>query len=514
MTRDANGRSSDEAPPELHGVFPQPGAVFDGKYRIERVIGRGAMAVVLEATHLQLQDRVAIKLLLPEWAENAEVVERFMREGRAATRIRSEHVVRVFDVGVVDAHPYLVMEYLHGRDLDQVLVEEGPLPVTLAIDYLLQACEAIAEAHVHGVIHRDLKPANLFLTRRADDSACVKVLDFGISKATESVALDTRTTAPSTVMGSPHYMSPEQMVSSKDVDARSDVWALGAILHELLTGSPPFEGETFAALSAAVLRDPAPHLTTLRADVPPEVEAAVLRCLEKEPARRFANVAELAAELAKVGSPAAHASAARIARVLDGGTGKISVPAPRLSEAPRARAVALVGRASMPPVRTKGRVAGYVVAGVTLVAIGSWVASMVMRDERALRAAESQGGAPDAGGVVRTTAASAAALVPSASAEPAPSTAASVSPSARASAVTATPPATTAAPPRPAMHPRAPRRAPRPPRIPPLPDFPVPSDDPPGEPASRPVLPTLPATPAPAPASAAPAVPTGSAPSP
>ena len=200
MTRDATGQPADDVSPdkpEKPGQLPLPGEIFDGKYRIERSIGQGAMAVVLEATHLHLQDRVAIKLLLPQWTENADLVERFMREGRAATRIRSEHVVRVFDVGVSDGHPYLVMEYLDGSDLDQLLERDGRVPLATAIDYLLQACEAIAEAHVRGIVHRDLKPANLFLTRRADGSACVKVLDFGISKATDHLSPDTRTTAPS-----------------------------------------------------------------------------------------------------------------------------------------------------------------------------------------------------------------------------------------------------------------------------------------------------------------------------
>ena len=517
MTSDLERQARGDAPPpiaETAGTLPQAGEIFDGKYRIERTIGQGAMAVVLEATHLQLEDRVAIKLLLPQWAADPALVERFMREGRAATRIRSEHVVRVFDVGVAGAHPYLVMEYLDGYDLDRVLAQEGPLPVGLAIDYLLQACEAIAEAHVHGVIHRDLKPANLFLTRRADGSACVKVLDFGISKATIGVSPDTRTTEPTTVMGSPHYMSPEQMLSSRDVDARADVWALGAILHELLVAAPPFDGETIAALSASVLRDPAPPLTPLRPDVPPEVEAIVLRCLEKEPANRFANVAELATALSEQGGPSSHASAERIARVVEGGaTGKLGLPLGAPSARPeglpgdgRAGRAASLLAATVPPHRSGGRVLGYVVAGITFTAVAATIVWMVVKDDRAMRAAEQRDAAP---ATATTEAPSAATTVASAavsSGATAPSAEASAThgekghepprdPANAAQVASATPA------PRAPIHARGPRHTPHPPsnRVAPLPDFPVPSD-PQGEPSSRPVAP-LGASP---PASAAP----------
>jgi serine/threonine protein kinase len=520
MTRDVDGQPSGDAPRELAGILPQPGEIFDGKYRIERPIGQGAMAIVLEATHLQLEDRVAIKLLLPQWAADPEFVERFMREGRAATRIRSEHVVRVFDVGVTGAHPYLVMEYLDGSDLDQVIAQQGALPVELAVDYLLQACEAIAEAHARGVVHRDLKPANLFLIRRADGSACVKVLDFGISKATIGVAPDTRTTEPSTVMGSPHYMSPEQMLSSKNVDVRADIWALGAILHELLVASPPFVGETIAALSAAVLRDPAPPLTTLRTDVPPQVEAVVLRCLEKEPARRFANVAELAAALAECGSASAHASAERIARVLDAATGKITLPEPRSArshslpeprservvsapvQAPAAAGSLLASVSAEPPARARGRILGYVIAGVTFVAVAAGIVSMIARDKSAVRAAEEREHADAAAASVASVTTTAAASAIGSNVAPPGSATPSASPSgkerpkdgpAAAQASTVQPPI------RP--HARGPRRGPHlPPRgVPPLPDFPVPSADPEGEPSSRPIV-------APPPTASAPAV--------
>jgi serine/threonine protein kinase len=499
---------------EERGSLPLPGDIFDGKYRIERAIGRGAMAVVYEATHLKLEDRVAIKLLLPQWAAEQEFVERFMREGRAATRIRSEHVVRVFDVGIAGAHPFLVMEYLAGNDLDQVLAQSGPLEVSVAVDHLLQACEAIAEAHVRGIVHRDLKPANLFLTRRADGSACVKVLDFGISKAPGSLKLDTRATAPATMMGSPHYMSPEQMMSAADVDARADVWALGAILHEFIVGAPPFDGETMAAISAKVLRDPPPKLRSLRAEVPAGVEAAVLRCLEREPERRFANVAELAAALVEFGSASARSSAERIARVLDGGTGKISMPIKPRGEERSEGLSAMLARSTIPP-HPRGRVVGYVVLAIAFVGVAIGVVAMVTRNEHAVRAAEEREAAEHAAAAASAVASAAAGVnaVPTSPASsavtatpspPPPVAAHNPSPAAAAASVASAPRLTEPKHASPAAHPpthaRGPRHGQHPTPtptttgVPPLPDFPVPSD-PMGEPASRPIAAPPPATP-------------------
>jgi serine/threonine-protein kinase len=157
---------------DLSGL-PRPGETFDGKYRIEKVLGVGGMGAVLSAIHLRLEERVALKLLLPQWAQDQELVRRFVREGQASIKIRSEHVVRVLDVGLVKEQPYLVLEYLDGSDFAVLIHECGPLAIADAVDCLLQACEALAEAHTSGIIHRDLKPANLFLTHRADGSPCV-----------------------------------------------------------------------------------------------------------------------------------------------------------------------------------------------------------------------------------------------------------------------------------------------------------------------------------------------------
>ncbi|HVJ20233.1 MAG TPA: serine/threonine-protein kinase, partial [Polyangiaceae bacterium] len=210
------------------------GDLLAGKYRVERVIGVGGMGVVVAARHLHLDVRVALKFLLPSLKQDGEIVARFLREGQAAARIKSEHVGRIMDVGSFDdGSPYLVMEYLEGRDLAAELASRGRLSVAEAVAHVLQALEALAEAHQSGIVHRDLKPSNLFLTRRADGSALIKVLDFGISKAAFGEGGEAVLTRSQGIMGSPQYMSPEQIRSAKRVDQRSDIWSTGVILHEL-----------------------------------------------------------------------------------------------------------------------------------------------------------------------------------------------------------------------------------------------------------------------------------------
>ncbi|WP_438022338.1 protein kinase domain-containing protein [Sorangium sp. So ce233] len=280
------------------GAPVSAGDVLAGKYQVERVLGEGGMGVVVAARHLLLGERVAIKFMLPQALARADVVPRFLREGQAAARIRSEHVTRVYDVGkLAGGEPYLVMEYLEGTDLKAVLRDRGPLPVELACDYLLQACEALAEAHALGIIHRDLKPGNLFLSHRADGSPLIKVIDFGISKM--ALAADTTAqavgdmTQTSTMLGSPLYMAPEQMLSTKSVDVRADIWSMGAILYQLLTGAIPFRGDSVMEIYDLILAGP-PRLVALRADVPARLDWAVQRCLQKSPADRFGSIAELA----------------------------------------------------------------------------------------------------------------------------------------------------------------------------------------------------------------------------
>jgi serine/threonine-protein kinase len=301
----------------IEAETPQSGTILAGKYRVEGVLGVGGMGQVLLVTQTHLDERMAMKLLHAPLAQDKDIVGRFMREGKATIKIRSEHVVRVLDVGLLDTGaPYMVMELLEGRDLDRLLRQTGPQPVASTIDLVLQACEALAEAHVQGMVHRDLKPANLYLTTRADGTPLVKVLDFGISKVTGAGGADLGMTKTQSLMGSPLYMAPEQMRSMRQVDGRTDIWALGIIVHQLLSGEVPFQADTLPELCASILQDLPRPLREIRPDIPPGVEAAVLRCLEKEPQKRFGNVAELAAALAEHGTPSARTSAERIARVL------------------------------------------------------------------------------------------------------------------------------------------------------------------------------------------------------
>jgi serine/threonine-protein kinase len=276
---------------------PRPGDVLAGKYRVESVLGAGGMGVVVLVQHIELSQRMAIKLMMPGVDHDPQAVARFLREARAAAGLQSEHVVRIFDVGTLDTGaPYMVMELLRGEDLSQLLLNTGRLPIREAVDYVLQACHAIAEAHAMGIVHRDLKPSNLFLTRRSDGSALVKVLDFGISKAMNPDGegqFAANLTATSAVMGSPLYMSPEQVRNAKQVDARADIWSLGVILHELLTGSPAFQADTLPGICAAIIADDPPPLRSLREDAPSELEAVLTRCLEKSVKARFQSTREL-----------------------------------------------------------------------------------------------------------------------------------------------------------------------------------------------------------------------------
>ena len=299
---------------------PKAGDVIAGKYRVERVIGSGGMGIVVAAQHVQLDTRVAVKLLHPRAMDSKEAVTRFLREGQTASHITSEHVARVLDIGTLpDGAPYMVMEYLEGVNLSELLKRRGPLPIVEVVDYILQACEALAEAHAAGVIHRDLKPSNLFLTRRADGSPCVKLLDFGISKQLDTTGAGPEayglTTTGSGVLGSPLYMSPEQIRSARRVDARADVWSLGVILFELLAGEGPMEAENLASLLAAIMTDEPRPLRQLRPDAPLGLEAAIARCLVKKVDARLPSVSALAALLEPFGSASAKVSAERITSI-------------------------------------------------------------------------------------------------------------------------------------------------------------------------------------------------------
>jgi serine/threonine-protein kinase len=313
--------------PALPPDLPRPGDLIAGKYEVESVLGAGGMGVVIAARHTALRQRVAVKFLLPAAMRLPEASARFLREAQAAVAIQSEHVARVHDVGTLEnGAPYIVMEHLSGTDLARVLKERGALPVEEAIDFALQAIEAIAEAHALGIIHRDLKPANLFLTRRAEGSPLIKVLDFGLSKMApqDGGAPEASLTASNAVIGSPHYMSPEQLRSLKRVDQRTDIWALGVILYELLTATRPFDGTSLTEICMSVATNAPPPLGARRPDVPPGVEAVILRCLEKDPARRLSSVAEIAAGLAPFAPARAWSSVEHIVRLLPGA----NMPAP------------------------------------------------------------------------------------------------------------------------------------------------------------------------------------------
>jgi len=267
----------------------QPGDLVGGKYEVEWPIGAGGMGVVVAAVHKVLGQRVAIKFPVPELRRATEGRERLIREARACAQLRSEYAVRLLDVGTLeDGSPYVVMEYLVGRTLAERLLEDGPMPLRDAVDSLVQACEALEEAHGKGIVHRDLKPSNLFETHRFDGSRVVKVLDFGIAKAPTLLGEDPLTVTRD-VMGSPAYMAPEQLRSTRDVDARADIWALGVTLRELLTGG----------------------LDEVRVQ-PPALDKIIKRCLEPDPALRFESARQLATALAPFGSDVAAGIATRL----------------------------------------------------------------------------------------------------------------------------------------------------------------------------------------------------------
>ena len=297
-------------------AMPKAGDVLAGKYRLEKVAGEGGMGVVYAAEHLVLKQRVAIKVLLPDAVTSEHVVERFAREAQSAARIMSEHVARVMDAGTTDTGaPFLVMEYLEGCDLEELLHVEGPLPMTDVVDYLLQALEALAHAHAVGLVHRDIKPANLFLACRADGGNVIKMLDFGISKTIESRPED-RVLTGQAVLGSPVYMSPEQLRNAKDIDARADLWSLGVVAYELLCGKPPFDGDGVGEIFAAVLEKDAEPLHERRPGLPPELSAIVAKCIQRKPEDRWADAAVLARALKPYGTGTHDALVERAEQVL------------------------------------------------------------------------------------------------------------------------------------------------------------------------------------------------------
>jgi serine/threonine protein kinase len=344
--------------------IPEVGSRIAQKYEIERVLGAGGMGVVVAARHVQLGQRVAIKFLRAGALADPAAGARFLREAQAAVALTSDHVTKVLDVGELPSGaPFMVMEYLAGVDLAEHLRTSGTMAIVDAIDAVLQACEAIAEAHALGIIHRDLKPANLFVTRRIDGAPFVKVLDFGISK-TSSLGVGASAgglTATGFAMGSPSYMSPEQIRNAKAADPRSDVWSMGVILYQLLTGVAPFAGETIGETFARIMSDDPVPVRQLRPEVPEGLAATIAQCLERSLDRRVQTIAQLAMQIAPFGAPDALIAAQRVVHIARSGgiapTGSDTLAAPspvRDSRTSDARAPVLGSGTIEAPVPVRG----------------------------------------------------------------------------------------------------------------------------------------------------------------
>jgi len=337
------------------------GDILVGKYRVERILGQGGMGRVVEATHLHLDQRVAIKFVLPEALQNPEVRARFVREAMAAAKLKSAHVARVLDIGTLETgSPFIVMELLQGDDLASILRRQGPLPISTAAAWILEACEALAEAHAIGIVHRDIKPSNLFLAAGAGGLRSIKVFDFGISKMSTG-NLDASLTRTVSVLGSPGYASPEQLRSTKNVDLRTDIWALGVTLYQLVSGDMPWVADTLPELSIKIAIDPAPTFSPhLR--IPPAFERVIRRCLEKDPALRFPSVAALAEALGEF-APNGRAAVERVmhAGMVEGANSSITTG--------QASAGEMASTGAGGSSRTVGVIAGLVVAAGIVAAL-------------------------------------------------------------------------------------------------------------------------------------------------
>jgi eukaryotic-like serine/threonine-protein kinase len=367
-----------------------PGTIIARKYRVERTIGRGGMGIVVEALHIDLDTRVAIKFLLPEFMSYSEAAERFMREARAVAKLQTHHVVRVLDVAALESgEPYMVMELLEGEDLACHSAEAGPLAIGECIDHIVQACEALAEAHTLGIVHRDLKPANLFLTRRPDGAPFIKLLDFGVSKMLTGDTGNVSLTQTTTILGSALYMSPEQMRSSKSVDHRTDIYAIGACLFEIIGGRPPYFADSFPELCAKIYTSPPEPLQDLRPEVPDGLVEVIEKSIAREPEDRYQSVAEFVHALAPYAAPSTRVAIAGILRLH---ANELDMP-PSVSRAPTSRSsrsrissggslVTDKGRRSLTdsavvtesePAR-RGRTLLYVAVGAVAVALGVGIA--------------------------------------------------------------------------------------------------------------------------------------------
>jgi serine/threonine protein kinase len=360
--------------------LPEPGDLVAGKYLVVRVIGQGGMAVVFEATHPRLQQRLAIKVLRPDVHDLADVMARFEREARATSRLRSAHTARVIDVDALpNGLPYIVMEFLDGEDLDAMLQASGPMSVERAVDVALQVAEAMDEAHGLGIVHRDLKPANIFVCK-AEPRPVVKVLDYGVSKNQDD--LGSRITQPDAYFGTPCYAAPEQLRSAGDADARSDIWSLGIILFELVTGRTPFVGSTTSVI-ARVMADPIPSPADFRPELPAAFVRIVLRALDRDPAGRFPSMQAFADALEPFGPSdkmPSHAPGPR------GRLGEILIAGGLLTEKDLARA--------LHEQRQSGKLLGRVLLEMGLVAHADLLAAVAMQQGIGVMAPARRGPSP------------------------------------------------------------------------------------------------------------------------
>ena len=304
------------------GIGIAPGVVLEGKYLVGRIIGAGAVGIVFEAKNVELDETVAIKCLRPEMLVDSAMVGRFAREAKAAAAIKSEYVATVHDVGTTeDGAPYIVMEYLEGKDLGAAVLEGGVLPARTAVEYALQCCEALAVAHAKGIVHRDIKPENLLLTERAGGMRIVKVLDFGISKTALTGSIfqnELPIVKTVNLMGTPLYMSPEQVRVSDSVDVRSDIWSLGMVIYEILTGRTAFNGQSITEICAQIIESPPDPIELHRNDLPSGLVEVIAKCLQKDVTRRYQNVAELALALMPFGPKRTRLNVERAIAVLQG----------------------------------------------------------------------------------------------------------------------------------------------------------------------------------------------------
>jgi serine/threonine protein kinase len=302
----------------VHPTAPvEPGGRVADKYLIDRTIGFGGMGVICEATHLELGTKVAIKFVRLERVSDDRAVARFLTEARSAAQLKSQHTCRVVDCGRLESGtPYMVMEYLEGADLRSIVSAQAPLPVEDSVCFVSQTLEALAEAHARGIVHRDIKPENLFLTQGPDGGAQVKVLDFGISKQMGRAQGSRSLTEPTESIGSPYHMSPEQMIDPTRVDARTDIWSIGVVLYELLTGRLPFTGETTPQICANVMTVQPKSPLELRPDLPEELARVVMSCMEKDRDKRIADVGALSRALEDFGGARSGLSAERVERIL------------------------------------------------------------------------------------------------------------------------------------------------------------------------------------------------------